>query len=429
MRLGRAAGKNHTPAKRAPTQRLRARGLHRCRRLASTSMGAVRVPEIVSSAKAPSLQTPRAPAASLPDNRGRCSRSCRLRALPNGFPRRDKAVDIGFAGLRTETDSNHLPAALASQPIAVSTWLAFKRSRRARTAGRNRNSGKIEGNQLARCRNARHPVAANRRKARRRLSDNLTALFPQSRHQVLHAACSLCSSQSMPASSAAARPRPQAGSQCRADNPFPVHQSVCNSPRSFVSKAPNPGGPPSLCADRMMMSASGKGNFPAPCEQSATSSPSPSRMIAKLFERLDYTGFIVDLLDGVAPALRYRSQLRDAICTSTAMRASSPTAASTASCSTAVATASKPLQGQCDGFAGPAGETGFRRPNPRLYRCVCGHPLAQRAPPVPRHAGLTGWPNAPAHPPSRLARPAARACRGMIQIDDGPASYAEADIR
>ena len=81
------------------------------------------------------------------------------------------------------------------------------------------------------------------------------------------------------AASAAAKPGgARADPAFRADSPSPARRPASSVARSLTSRAPTPGGPPSLCAQTAMKSASGSGILPAPCAQSASSSEPASRI-------------------------------------------------------------------------------------------------------------------------------------------------------
>ena len=118
--------------------------------------------------------------------------------------------------------------------------------------------------------------------------------------------------------------------------------SDANNPRLRTSNAPMPGGPPSLCAETAIISASGSGSFPALCEQSAKNIPSKAR-----------TAAVISAIGWITPVSLFTDctanrALPEIAPTSTCPSAPTgkwfdPVTANTASCSTALATAAVPL--------------------------------------------------------------------------------------
>ena len=182
--------------------------------------------------------------------------------------------------------------------------------------------------------------------------------------------------------------------------------------RSRTSSAPTPGGPPSLCADSAMKSASGNGALPALCAQSASSNDPAARIFAA--RRSSGWRMPVSLLTAW-------------IATSAGPRASTASSASSSiSPSRPTGSSIDPAPIACghDGMFGramrPSGDArAAPRPSrpPRSRRDVkmtsCRHPSASAsvralprarpAPPGPRHAASWDWPTRRSRAPSPRA--------------------------
>ena len=100
------------------------------------------------------------------------------------------------------------------------------------------------------------------------------------------------------------------GRRCRADSRPPVRRTA-SSVASPTSRAPMPGGPPSLWAAMPMKSASGSGSLPALWAQSTSSTPFAALTRAAISSmRMDHAGLVVDRLDRDQRALASRPSRR-----------------------------------------------------------------------------------------------------------------------
>ena len=207
----------------------------------------------------------------------------------------------------------------------------------------------------------------------------------------------------------------------RRDSPAPARRSASSIARSRTSSAPIPGGPPNLCAETAIRSASGSGSLPGGiCAQSASSSPPASRT-ARADRRRAAGCTPVSLLTdwiatsappGRASAPASASTIDRAVAHRPAAPAASGAARSTASCSTAEISRRSAFarpSAIASASLAPAGEDHLARPAERRR-----DPRARILERGARRAALgvratRGWPSAQALAPSPRAPPAAAA--------------------
>ena len=196
----------------------------------------------------------------------------------------------------------------------------------------------------------------------------------------------------------------------------------------LTSNAPTPGGPPSLCADTAMKSASGSGSLPALCAQSASSSdPAARTRGASRSSGWMTPGLVVDLLDRDQrrPSASTASSAASSIRPSRIDRNDSRARAHRARHDVMLGRADAPRPGTCARAAAisiaslaPLGEDDVMTPAERLGDRRARFLEQRRAPRAPRHAANSGLAQRLERARHRRARFGQhRRGRGMVEID------------
>ena len=209
------------------------------------------------------------------------SRLARLAIRRHSARKRSTSASLGA---RTEADAEEAAGDLGRHAHRREHAARLHAARRAGAARRDRNAGEVELHELAGACDARHRDR-RRSSAMRGASSAITtppaALTPSSSRGAKLGEPAPCRTAALPSAAANAE-RSGHVLRSRGDSPSPARRPARASPSRVTSSTPMPGGPPSLCAQAAMKSASGSGILPALCAQSASSSDPAARIIAAI---------------------------------------------------------------------------------------------------------------------------------------------------